>query len=191
MDELRAEAAMIGRNIAPGLGRKFASEEWEFVDSAIWKEERRKAYEAITQEPLSIFASDVDPRSMKAAMENAANAGVEEDIQFKQINITDMRRAYISDAIGGRTNEDHAENGVIIVNPPYGKRIGEEKAIETVYGSLRKFHEDNPDWSIFMITADKTAEKKVWGRPADRRRKLYNGNVETCYYQFHGERKQY
>lgn len=185
------EAAMIGRNIAPGLGRKFASEEWEFVDSAIWKEERRKAYEAITQEPLSIFASDVDPRSMKAAMENAANAGVEEDIQFKQINITDMRRAYISDSIGGRTNEDHAENGVIIVNPPYGKRIGEEKAIETVYGSLRKFHEDNPDWSIFMITADKTAEKKVWGRPADRRRKLYNGNVETCYYQFHGERKQY
>jgi putative N6-adenine-specific DNA methylase len=174
------EAAMAGHNIAPGLGRKFASEEWEFIDAGLWKEERRKAYEAITDEPLRIYASDVDPRSMKAAIENAANAGVEEDIYFKQINITDIKRADY-----GRRGDS---NGIIIVNPPYGKRIGEEKAIATIYESLRRFHEDNPDWSLFMITADKTVEKKIWDRPADRRRKLYNGNVETCYYQFHGER---
>lgn len=168
------EAAMIGKNIAPGLGRSFASEEWEFIDPQLWKEERKKAYEEIRDIPLEIYASDVDPRSMAAAKENAADAGVDLDIHFKQINITDVK------APGG--------NGIIIVNPPYGRRIGEEKAIKTIYDSLNYFHEDNPDWSLFMITADKNAEKYVWGRPADRRRKLYNGNVETCYYQFHGEK---
>jgi putative N6-adenine-specific DNA methylase len=166
------EAAMIGKNIAPGLGRSFASEKWEFIESGLWKEERKNAYEQIRDVPLKIYASDVDPRSMAAARENAADAGVDLDISFKQINITDVKAP--------------GENGIIIVNPPYGRRIGEEKAIRTIYDSLRRFHEDNPDWSLFMITADKAAEKQVWGREADRRRKLYNGNVETCYYQFHG-----
>ena len=172
------EAALIARKIAPGLGRRFASEEWEFIDEQIWKDERRKAFEAISDlndHKLRIYASDVDPRSMMAAKENAENAGVEEDIIFKQINITDVKAP--------------GENGIMILNPPYGKRIGEEKSIEVIYDSLRKFHEDNPDWSVFMITADKESEKKVWGRPADRRRKLFNGNVETCYYQFHGEHR--
>ena len=170
------EAAMIGRNIAPGLGRTFAGEEWDFIDKEIWKEERKKAYTSMTDEDMKIYAYDVDPRSMEAARENAMDAGVDEDITFKQINITDVKAP--------------EENGVIITNPPYGKRIGEEKAIETIYAALSRFHEENPDWSLFMITADKEAEKAVWGRKADRRRKLFNGNVETCYYQFHGEHRR-
>ena len=108
--------------------------------------------------------------------ENAAEAGVEEYITFKQINITDVKCP--------------GEQGIIITNPPYGKRIGEEKILELIYESLKNIHDDNPDWSLFVITADKSIERKVWGRPADRRRKLFNGNVEVCYYQFHGERKR-
>lgn len=170
------EAAMIGKNIAPGLGRRFACEDWEFIDEEIWKEERKKAYGSISDNQLKIYAYDVDPRSMEVSKKNAIEAGVDEDIIFKQINITDVKAP--------------EENGIIITNPPYGKRIGEEKVIETIYSSLRRFHEENPDWSLFMITADKAAEKAVWERKADRRRKLFNGNVETCYYQFHGEHKR-
>ena len=171
------EATMIGKNIAPGLSRKFACEEWEFIEEALWKEERKRAFEEINDVPLKIYAYDVDPRSMEAARKNAEEAGLSEDITFKQINITDVKAP--------------GENGIMITNPPYGIRIGEEKVTETIYAALKRFHEENPDWSLFMITADKGAEKATWGRPADRRRKLFNGNVETCYYQFHGERREY
>lgn len=171
------EAAMIGKNIAPGLSRKFACEEWEFVERDLWKEERKRAFEEIKDVPLKIYAYDVDPRSMEAARKNAEEAGLDEDIIFKQINITDVKAP--------------GENGIMITNPPYGIRIGEGKITAGIYEALKRFHEENPDWSLFMITADKAAEKATWGRPADRRRKLFNGNVETCYYQFHGERREY
>ena len=81
------------------------------------------------------------------------------------------------------------EAGIIITNPPYGKRIGELEEINAIYDALREFFKENKDWSLFMITTDKEAEAKLMGRKADRRRKLYNGRLETCYYQFHGERK--
>ena len=169
------EAAMIGMNIAPGLSRKFASEEWEFIDRELWKEERRSAFESISQGQTEIYAYDVDPRAMKAMKENAEEAGVADYIHFKQINISDVKAP--------------GKNGIIITNPPYGKRIGEEKVLEKIYEALFRLHCENPDWSLFIITPDKTVEKQVWKRPADRRRKLFNGNVETCYYQFHGTRK--
>ena len=223
------EAAMIGRNMAPGLSRGFACEDWPLIDKEIWKEERRKAFEAIDERPLTIYASDVDPRSMEAAKENAMEAGVFDDIVFKQINITDVR--------------PKGESGIIIVNPPYGERISGKGAAggkgargagpggrigergerggrnagrgadrigagrrgacrrgadrrgaeeyehpQVIWDALRRIHEENPDWSMFVITPDKDAEMLTWGRKADRRRKLYNGNIEVCYYQFHGER---
>ena len=59
---------------------------------------------------------------------------------------------------------------------------------QVIWDALRRIHEENPDWSMFVITPDKDAEMLTWGRKADRRRKLYNGNIEVCYYQFHGER---
>jgi adenylosuccinate lyase len=61
--------------------------------------------------------------------------------------------------------------------------------IQEIYEGFKRFFGENPDWSLFMITTDKEAEDKVMGRPADRRRKLYNGRLETCYYQFHGEKR--
>ena len=57
---------------------------------------------------------------------------------------------------------------------------------DRIYASYRKFFRENPDWSLFMITTDKDVEEKIFGREADRRRKLYNGRLEVCYYQFHG-----
>ena len=80
------------------------------------------------------------------------------------------------------------QNGILITNPPYGERIGEEKEIRKIYGGLGKFLKANPDWSLFLVTTDKEAEEKILQRKADRRRKLYNGRLEVCYYQFHGQK---
>ena len=167
------EAALIGRNIAPGLNREFVSEGWHVITKKLWQEEKKKAYEAIKYDAeFRIEASDVNPRAIQAAMENAAEAGVDDCIHFRVLDISGIAAA--------------EEAGVIIVNPPYGERIGEEKEIEKIYTSLAIFMKKNPTWSLFLITTDKELEQKIMGREADRRRKLYNGRLETTYYQFHG-----
>ena len=85
--------------------------------------------------------------------------------------------------------EQLPDNGIIITNPVYGERIGDQKQADYVFAAIHDFMAARPDWSVFMITPDKKTEEKTAGRRADRRRKLYNGNIEVCYYQFHGERK--
>jgi len=171
------EAAMIARNIAPGINRKFACQEWELIDEAIWKEEKKAAFESIDYDTeLRIYGFDIDRKAVEAARENAEEAGVDDCIIFKKADASKLRPV--------------GENGIIITNPPYGERIGEEEDIRKIYEGFSRFFKENPDWSLFMITTDKEAEEKVMGREANRRRKLYNGRLETCYYQFHGERKK-
>lgn len=170
------EAAMIARNIAPGLNRSFACQEWEFIDDKFWKEEKKAAFEAIDNDSeLKIYGFDINRKAVDAAKENAEEAGVDDCIVFKKADASKLR------PIG--------ENGIIVTNPPYGERIGEEEEIRQIYDGFNRFFKENPDWSLFMITTDKEVEEKVMGREANRRRKLYNGRLETCYYQFHGERK--
>ncbi|MBR6799582.1 MAG: class I SAM-dependent RNA methyltransferase [Firmicutes bacterium] len=170
------EAAMIARNIAPGLNRSFACQEWEFIDEKFWKEEKKSAFEAIDYDSeLKIYGFDINRKAVDAAKENAEEAGVDDCVVFKKADASKLR------PIG--------ENGIIVTNPPYGERIGEEEEIRQIYDGFNRFFKENPDWSLFMITTDKEAEEKVMGREANRRRKLYNGRLETCYYQFHGERK--
>lgn len=170
------EAAMIGRNIAPGLNRNFVSEEWDMIPTEIWKEERKKAFSEINYDAdMRIFAFDVDPKAIEAATENAIEAGVDDCIIFKRMNMNKI--------------EAKEKSGIIITNPPYGERIGEAKQIEGIYHKYREFFAENPTWSLFMVTTDKEVENKIMGRPADRRRKLYNGRLEVCYYQFHGKKE--
>ena len=169
------EAAMIGRNIAPGLNRSFACQEWELIDKNLWKEEKKAAFEAIDYDSeLEIYGFDIDRKAVDAARQNAEEAGVDDSITFKKVDAAKLK------SVGA--------NGIVITNPPYGERIGEEKQIEAIYRGFGRFFHENPDWSLFMITTDKEAEEKVLGRKADRRRKLYNGRLETCYYQFHGQK---
>ena len=169
------EAALIGRNIAPGLSRNFASEEWPVIGEDVWKEERKKAFEAIDNDSeLKIYASDIDSKVLETARNNAEEAGVSDDIVFNRIDIRSLRL--------------EEGNEIIITNPPYGERIGDKGDMEKIYRALRGMLKEDETRSCFMITADKTAEMKVGGRKADRKRKLYNGRIETCYYQFHGKK---
>ena len=80
------------------------------------------------------------------------------------------------------------EGGIILTNPPYGERIGKQEDIEKIYAFLKDFLKDNSHWSLFLITGRNTAVEDLMGKKADRRRKLYNGRLETCYYQFHGKK---
>lgn len=170
------EAAMIGRNLAPGLNRKFASESWEMIPEAMWKEERKDAYDKVDYDAdLKIFAFDIDRKAIEAAEENAIEAGVDDCIIFKRMNMADLKA--------------QDKSGIIITNPPYGERVGEEKQIEAIYEKYKEFYKENPTWSLFLVTTDKALEEKAMGRPADRRRKLYNGRLEVCYYQFHGKKE--
>ena len=172
---LLIEAALIARNIAPGIFRSsFAFEKWPDFDADLWND----IYNDDSNErdfTHHIYGSDASFYAIQQAAKNVKSAGVAKDIELKQIRMEEIK-------------EVHAEGTLVMLNPPYGERIGEKREIEKVYKALREFHRENPTWSLFMITSDKDAENKVFGRPADRRRKLYNGMIETTYYQFHGER---
>ncbi len=169
------EAAMIGRNIAPGLSRVFASEDWGAIPKEIWKEERKAAFEAIDYDSdVEIFASDIDPKAIAAARDNALEAGVDDCIEFHIQPLSSLKA--------------EVDYGIIIGNPPYGERIGEKKQIRKIYDELGNFIGSNPTWSLYLITSDKEFESILREQPADRRRKLYNGRIEICYYQYYGER---
>lgn len=181
------EAAMIARNIAPGLSREFACEDWDIIDKDIWKEERRKAFEAADLDSeLNITAMDIDRRAVAAARNNAEEAGVLDDIDFICMDMTKWDPgAGIPKGISG---DDY---GVVISNLPYGRRIGDDRSIQRIYDHTGRIMADHLNWSFFLITSDREIEnslEKHTGRRADRRRKLYNGTIETQFYQYHGAR---
>lgn len=171
------EAAMIGKNIAPGLNRKFVSENWPAIPQELWKEERKAAFSAIKHDvDIRILASDISPAAIKAARENAMEAGVDDCITFSIIPAEKLK-----------LQEDYV---IMICNPPYGERIGEKDEIHRIYRSLKHIFKDNPTWSLYLITTDKDFEAMTFARPADRRRKLYNGRLEVCLYQYYGLKPQ-
>lgn len=171
------EAAMIGRNMAPGLNRKFAAEGWPSIPTELWKEERKAAFESIRYDKdIKIQASDISPSAIKAARENALEAGVDDCIEFKIMAVEKLK-----------LQEDY---GIVICNPPYGERIGEKDEIHRIYKDLKGLFMGSPTWSLYLVTTDKEFENLTFGRPADRRRKLYNGRLEVCYYQYYGLKPQ-
>lgn len=168
------EAAMIARNIAPGLNRKFASEGWERIDPQIWKDVRINAYKAINYDEMpQIYGSDIDGDAIALAKENAIKAGVDDCIQFDVLPCQDIKLP--------------EKYGIMITNPPYGERIGELKEVEQMYRDLGAIMKKNPTWSTYLITSMEYFES-LFGRKADQKRKLFNGRIKTDYYQFLGPR---
>lgn len=168
------EAAMIGKNMAPGLYRNFASEEWPRVKREYWNDARREAWDVMLDDgKLDIIASDIDHEAIKAAKENAQNIGLEEDIKFI---IKDVRNLKLEN-----------NYGVIITNPPYGERLGDKSEIEKLYKDIGKLFKPLDTYSIYVLTSHEGFEN-LYGKKADRRRKLYNGRIKVDYYQYYGPR---
>lgn len=168
------EAAMIARNIAPGLNRKFAFESFGFIDRNVVKKVRKEAFLAIDQDSeVHIEASDMDPNMIEMAKENAIEAGVDEDIHFEMAKFEHK----VFDA----------PYGIIITNPPYGERLEDKDKAMTLYHEIGTKMNTLSDYSVYIITSLGGVEK-ILKRNAERTRVLYNGNIKSRYYQFLGPR---
>lgn len=168
------EAAMIGMNMAPGLHRHFAFEEWNWVDSDLVGCVRARSLGQIKQDiQLNILGTDIDARMVEIAKRNAEEAGVSEQIIFKQMRLQDLHTNKI--------------NGVIISNPPYGERLLNDDAVTKLYQEMGQTFAPLKTWSKFILTSDETFETK-FGSQADKKRKLYNGTLKVDLYQYFGQR---
>ncbi|WP_141904138.1 class I SAM-dependent RNA methyltransferase [Lysinibacillus sp. Y5S-8] len=170
------EAAMFGQNIAPGYNREFISEDWPWMKAAIWDQVRDEAESlANYDQPLEIIGSDIDHRMVSIAQENAIEAGFGELITFKQMQARDFTT--------------QLTDGVMIGNPPYGERIGDVEVVEQVIRDVGKVMKNYPSWSVYMLSSMKNFEE-LYGRQATKKRKLFNGFIETNYYQFWGQKSK-
>ncbi|MEQ9411542.1 MAG: class I SAM-dependent RNA methyltransferase [Fuerstiella sp.] len=168
------EAALIGRNIAPGLQRSFVAEDWRWMDRRVWKEARTEARDLRRRDlPAPVMAYDHDPGAVRLARRGATDAGVGGSIRFSCQELSDL------------TTPLHY--GCVITNPPYGERLGENEEVEAVYRVMGQTFAALPTWSIYVLTSHRGFER-LFGRRADRRRKLYNGRLECQYYQYAGPR---
>ncbi|MBE6646259.1 MAG: class I SAM-dependent RNA methyltransferase [Ruminococcaceae bacterium] len=165
------EAAMIARRIAPGLKREFAAEKFARVTSDMWEQARQEAAALeIKDSSFEVWASDIDEDILDVAYENALRAGVEENINI-----------FCADA--RKIEKPTDRRGTIVCNPPYGERMGEMREIEQLYREIGRNFKNFEPWHIYVITSCEYFEK-LYGRRADKIRKLYNGMLPCNFYQF-------
>lgn len=168
------EAALQGLNIAPGLRRTFAAEEWPHIATKLWVEARNEAKELIRQDlSLEIAGFDCDKEVLSQARYHAREAGVEQHIHFQERFFTDL--------------STKKKYGYLICNPPYGERLEDKTVVERLYREMGHVLGKLDTWSFYVLTAHPGFEK-LFGRKSDKNRKLYNGRLECHYYQFYGPR---
>lgn len=169
------EAAMIGKNIAPGKSRGFSFTNWTGVDRNILLKAREEAEDLlIRNEKLEIYGTDIDPEMIDLSNENIKSLGLKNDITVKQMDFRDFP----------------LENnyGVLITNPPYGERFNEIN-VDEIERDLGKKMKALDTWSNYIITSNEMFERN-YGKRADRKRKLYNGRLKVDYYQYYGPRPE-
>jgi len=168
------EAALMARNIAPGLSRNYVAEDWPQLSRDLWLQARAEAQSAILPAPEDpLLAYDVDFRVLRTARENAKLAGVEDMIHFQQHDVS--------------TLSTKKKYGCLITNPPYGQRLNDMQQAQELWKTLARVTEDWPTWSLFVFVGSREFER-IFGRKATRRRKLYNGTLECTYYQYLGDK---
>lgn len=170
------EAAMIGRNIAPGLERGFAFNNWTGVSKDILARAKKDALEKIDQEAdLKIYGTDIDEEMVNLSREIVEDLGFEDDIKVFHKDFRDF---------------DLEDNfGVMITNPPYGERL-KISDLARLEADLGKKISKLKTWSSYVITSDENFERN-FNRKADRKRKLYNGKIKVDYYQYYGPRPDF
>ena len=166
------EAALIGMNIAPGINRSFAAENFSFLDKKVWEDARSEANDMIKRDAeLDISGYDIDSEIVKAAVQNAKLAGVSDRIHFEAKDVKKLA--------------DTGKYGFIITNPPYGERMEDKKSMPALYKTIGDSFSRLDSWSWFIITGYEEAEKYI-GRQADKNRKIYNGMLKSYLYEFMG-----
>lgn len=168
---LLIEAALAARRIAPGLRRKFSAMQWGWLAEELWKQERDRAAEQIFRDRDFLgMGGDVDEEAVRLTMENAAKAGVGCQV-----------RAELRDL---RTFKPEGDTGIVLCNPPYGERLLDVETARKLYRTMGEVFIPKKGWSYAIISPDETFET-VFGRKADKRRKLYNGMLKCQLYIYY------
>ncbi len=168
------EAAMIGMNIAPGLNRNFAAEDWVFIPFDLFKNSKKDAMKKIRNDiKLNIRCYDIDDRAIEIAKNNAEEAGVIDNIKIEKQDVKDL---YLPD-----------EKGTIVSNPPYGERLSDREAVLDLYRDLGTAFFEIDKFSAYVLTSNENFEN-AFGDRSDKNRKLYNGNIKCYLYQYHFRR---
>lgn len=183
------ETALIDSCIAPGINRTFAGEKWPYLDKKAFSREREEALDMQKRDSngeVKIFGFDSNPEYVRLAKENAARANVQGMIHFARGNIEGLDRERIEEITKG-------SKALIITNPPYGERLTDKRNAEKIYSDMGTLWLENKkiagNLRLSVIAPCNTFEKQ-FGNVADKRRKLYNGNIPcNMYHYFKSERK--
>jgi len=163
------EAAMKMRGIAPGVSRSFASEAFPFIEKSVWRSAREEARDGEVKTKFEVFASDISTPCVALTERNAKAAGV-----------SDIIRVFQCDA---RKISAPGRRATIVTNPPYGERMGTERDVETLYKEIGEHFRSLAPWQVYIITSHPYFER-LYGKRADKIRKLYNGMLECRLYQY-------
>ena len=164
------EAALIAKNRAPGLDRSFAAQRWRNMDSGLWLEAAEEAMDHEFHGSYDIWGGDIDPAAVELAKHNAELAGVGDCVRFEVADAARFHR--------------ESEYGQLVTNPPYGERLLEKQEAEQLYRSFGKALQDLPPrWRVLVLSSH-TEFELAFGRPADRKRKLYNGMLKCDVFQY-------
>lgn len=166
------EAAMMAMNIAPGINRtKFGFQNWLNYEPEVWDKVVQEAMDAEKEElPFKFYGYDIDNRVLKNAKDNAKRAGVDQVIDFKKESVA--------------TVEPPVEKGLIIVNPPYGARIGDEDNLRDVYRDLSfTLKHRFKGWDAWVLSGNKEliADLKL---KSTRKHFVFNGNIECRFLKY-------
>ena len=162
------EAALIAANVPAGMNRDFDYLHWKGTDRAIFDKIKEKAASGInTDREVRISGFDIDEKQLKLARKHAEIAGVKNMIHFQRADMREFSSRF--------------SHGVIISNPPYGERLSERREIEKLYRDYGKTVKNLDEWCCYTLTSVDDFER-LFGRKADKKRKIYNGKLECNFY---------
>lgn len=166
------EAALQKRRIAPGLSRRFAAMDFDFLPAGIFARAEEEAKSLENHEKFEILGSDIDPAVLKLAAENAARARVADTVRFFRADARQIKKPAPD------------RRGTVICNPPYGERMSNESEVEALYRDLGRAFRALSPWQIYLLTSHPHFEA-LYGRRADRTKRLYNGMIPCTLYEFY------
>lgn len=166
---IAVEAAMRMNHIAPGKRRAFAAEAFPWIGKETFSRAREEAQEGEIRSPFEVYASDIDPAAIELTIHSAKRAGVNHAI-----------RAFVSDC---RKISAPGRRGTVVTNPPYGERLMTPREAEELYRGMGEHFRSLAPWQVYVITSHPGFER-LYGKRADKVRKLYNGMIPCYLYQF-------
>ena len=177
------EAFLFAHDIAPGIGREFAYEGLKIYDSKRALEIKKELAGKIRTDVLCrISGSDIDPDAVRKAERNAEHAAVMAGRALQMIGSdAKLERPVftVSDVADAQASSDDA--GILLCNPPYGERMGDEAEASALYGRMSSLFDNFPGWGIGIITSKKGFQKDI-GHYADKLKSIKAGNLDTTLY---------